>query len=171
TGFVGVVARETRTIPVVFANVSDPVGAGFVESLRRPGGNMTGLMSCEDSIAGKWLSMLKEASPSLKRAALLLDPTTTPHDYFFRPMEAVASSLGVSLVSSRIENPAGITHAIEALARESGSGFVVAPGSTVLRNRKLIITLAAQHGLPAVYPDRIYARDAGLMSYGVADLT
>jgi len=170
TGFVGVVARETRTIPVVFANVSDPVGAGFVESLRRPGGNMTGLMSFEDSIAGKWLSMLKEASPSLKRAALLLDPNTTPHDYFFRPMEAVASSLGVSLVSSPIENPAGITQAIEALAREPGSGFVVAPGSTVLRNRKLIITLAAQHGLPAVYPERIYALDGGLMSYGVADL-
>jgi putative ABC transport system substrate-binding protein len=170
TGFVSVVAREARTTPVVFANVSDPVGGGFVKSLSRPGSNMTGLMNLEDSIAGKWLSMLKEASPPLKRAALVLDPNTTPHDYFFRTMEAVAASLGVSLVSSRIENPAEITRAIESLAREPGGGFVVAPGSTVLRNRKHIIGLASQHGLPAVYPERIYALDGGLMSYGIADL-
>jgi putative ABC transport system substrate-binding protein len=170
TGFVAAVKRETSTIPVVFANVSDPVGSGFAASLARPGGNLTGMLLFEAAIAGKWLAMLKEVSPRLKRVAFMIDPKTTPFDYFFPPSEAVARSLAIDLVSSRVENVAEIERALESIAREPDSGFVVTPGSTMLRNRNLMISLAARHGLPAAYPERVYAIDGGLMSYGTADL-
>jgi putative ABC transport system substrate-binding protein len=153
TGFVTAVARETRTIPIVFANVSDPVGSGFVASLPRPGGNLTGLLLFEGEIAGKWPAMLKEVSPRLKRAALMIDPQTTPFDYFFRPAETAAPSLAIELAANRVGNPADIERAIEAVAREPDSGLIIAPGSTMLRNRNLVIALAARHGLPAVYPE------------------
>jgi putative ABC transport system substrate-binding protein len=169
TGFVAVVARETRTIPVVFANVSDPVGFGFVKNLSRPGGNLTGLLLFEGAVAGKWLAMLKEVSPGLKHASLMLDPKVTPFDYFFRAAEAAAPSLGIALAAARVESPAEIERAIETIARAPDSGLFIAPGSTVLRNRRLIIELAARHRLPAVYPERIYAVDGGLLSYGIAD--
>jgi putative ABC transport system substrate-binding protein len=170
TGFVAAVARETRTIPIVFANVSDPVGSGFVASLPRPGGNLTGLLLFEGGIAGKWLAMLKEVSPRLKRATLIIDPQTTPFDYFFRPAEAAAPSLAIELGASRVGSPADIERAIEAIALNPDSGLIIAPGSTMLRNRNLVITLAARHRLPAVYPEQVYARDGGLLSYGTADL-
>ena len=169
TGFVTVVARETRTIPIVFANVSDPVGLGFVASLPRPGGNLTGFMLFEAEIAGKWLAMLKEVSPRIKRAALLIDPKVTPFDYFFRSAEAAAPSLAVELLPTRVESPAEIERAIESIAQLPDSGMFIPPGSTVLRNRHLIIALAARHRMPAVYAERIYAVDGGLMSYGIAD--
>jgi putative ABC transport system substrate-binding protein len=170
TGFVAAVARETRTIPIVFANVSDPVGSGFVASLPRPGGNLTGLLLFEGEIAGKWLAMLKEISPRLKRATLMIDPQTTPFDYFFRPAETAAPSLAIELAASRVGNPADIERAIEAVARDPDSGLIIAPGSTMLRNRNLVIALAARYRLPAVYPEQVYARDGGLLSYGTADL-
>ncbi len=107
TGFVTAVARETSTIPIVFANVSDPVGSGFVASLPRPGANLTGLMLFEAGIAGKWLALLKEVSPRLKRAALLIDPKVTPLDYFRRSAEAAAPSLAVDLVLSPCREPRG----------------------------------------------------------------
>jgi putative ABC transport system substrate-binding protein len=169
TGFVTVVARETRTIPVVFANVSDPVGAGFVASLPRPGGNLTGLTLFEAGIAGKWLAMLKEVSPRLKRAALLSDPQVSPFDYFFRSAETAAPSLAVELLPTRVGSSAEIERAIESIAQRPDSGMFIPPGSTVLRNRHLIIELAARHRVPAVYAERIYAVDGGLMSYGIAD--
>jgi len=170
TGFVGAVARATRTIPIVFANVSDPVGAGFVASLPRPGGNLTGLLNLEGAIAGKWLAMLKEISPRLKQARLLIDPQTSPFDYFFGPAEAAARSLDIELRPSRVGNAADTERALEAVALNADSGLIVAPGSTMLRNRNLVIALAARHRLPAVYPEKIYAKDGGLVSYGIADL-
>jgi len=170
TGFATAVQVETRTIPVVFTNVSDPVGSGFVTSLARPGGNFTGLTLFDSGIAGKWFAMLKEVAPRLKHGALVINPKNTSFDYFFRPTGAAAASLAVEIVASRVENPAEIEHAIESLARVPDSGFVVAPGSTMLSNRNLIIALAARHRLPAVYPERVYAIDGGLLSYGIADL-
>ena len=169
TGFVAAVAQATRTIPVVFTNVSDPIGSGFVTGLSRPGGNLTGLMLFEAGIAGKWLGMLKEISPRLRRAALMADPRTTPFDYFFRQAEAAAASLATELTASRVGSPAEIEKAIESMARGADSSVFIAPGSTMLRNRRLIIELAARHRVPIVYPERIYAADGGLMSYGIAD--
>jgi putative ABC transport system substrate-binding protein len=169
-GVVAAVQRETRTIPIVFANVSDPIGAGFVASLARPGGNITGLQLFEASVAGKWLSMLKEMNPRLKRAALMANPKTTSYEYFLRSVEAAASRLSIEVAASRVESPAEIEQAIESIARAPDSGLVIAPDGTMLRNRVLIIGLAARHKLPVVYPERIYASDGGLMSYGIADL-
>ncbi len=168
-GVVAAVQRETRTIPIVFANVSDPIGAGFVASLARPGGNITGLQLFEASVAGKWLSMLKEMNPRLKRATLMANPKTTSYDYFLRSVEAAAAKLSIEVAASRVESPAEIERAIESVARVPDSGLVIAPDGTMLRNRVLIIGLAGRHKLPVVYPERIYASDGGLMSYGIAD--
>ena len=169
-GVVAAVQRETRTIPIVFANVSDPIGAGFVKSLARPGGNITGLVLFEASVIGKWLSMLKEMTPGLKRAAIMANPKTAPYDYFLRSAEAAAPKLAIEIVPSRVESPAEIERAVESVARVPGGGLVVAPDQTMLRNRNLIIALAARHRLPAVYPERVYAADGGLASYGIADI-
>lgn len=170
TAFVAAVQRETRTLPIVFVNVSDPVGAGFVESLARPGGNLTGFMLFEGSVAAKWLAMLKEVSPGLKRAALLIDPRTSPYDYFLRPAEAAAASLGVEMMASRVGTRAEIEQAFDTVMRGRHGGILIAAGSTMLSNRDLIIELAARHRVPVVYPERVYAIDGGLMSYGIADL-
>jgi putative ABC transport system substrate-binding protein len=169
TGVVTAVARETRTIPVVFVNVSDPVGAGFAASLPRPGGNLTGMLLFDADLSGKWLSMLKEISPRLRRAVLMIDPKTTPLDYFYRPAEAVAPSLAVEIEPGLVGSAADIERAMEANGRIPGSGVVIAPGSTMLRNRDLVITLAIRHRLPGIYPESVYARAGGLMSYGIAD--
>ena len=170
TGFAAAVHRETRTIPVVFANVSDPLGTGFVESLARPGGNFTGLLLFENGVAAKWLAMLKEIAPGLRRAALIADPNVTPFEYFLRPAETVATTLGVEMVQSRVRTVTEVEAALDALATMPDSGFLVGPGSTMLRNRDRIIALAVRNRLPAVFPERVYAADGGLMSYGIADL-
>jgi putative ABC transport system substrate-binding protein len=170
TGFVAAVQRETRTIPTVFTNVSDPIGAGFVASLPRPGGNLTGLQLFEASVAGKWLSMLKEIAPHIKSAALTGNPKTTAFDYFLRTAEAAAPSLGIEVIANRIETTADIEGSMAMLAQKADRGLLFAPDSTIIRNRDLIIRLAAHHRLPAVYPERLYATAGGLMSYGVADL-
>jgi putative tryptophan/tyrosine transport system substrate-binding protein len=169
-GVVAAVKRETQTIPIVFANVSDPIGAGFVASLARPGGSITGMQLFEASIAGKWLSMLKEIAPQLKRAALMGNPKTTAFDYFLRIVEAAAPSLEFEVTASRVANVEEITRAIDSLASAKDAGLVLAPDSTNLRNRDLIIELAARHRIPAVYPERNYVLAGGLMSYGIADL-
>ncbi len=168
-GVVAAVKREAGAIPIVFANVSDPIGAGFVGSLARPGGNITGLQLFEASVAGKWLSLLKEMSLRLKRAALIGNPKTTAYDYFLRSVEAAAPRLAIEVVPSRVENAAEIERAIEAVARMPGGGLVIAPDQTMIRNRDLIIGLAARHRLPAVYPEAVYAAAGGLMSYGIAE--
>jgi putative tryptophan/tyrosine transport system substrate-binding protein len=159
--------RESRTIPIVFAGVSDPIGSGLVASLPRPGGNITGVMQYEASVTGKWLAMLKEIAPSLVRAALVANPkTATYYDYYVRAGEAVAPSLGIEPVPILVENVADIERAIESFASAPNSGLVLLPDVTTAVHRDLIIALAARHRLPAVYWDRSFVVAGGLMSHG-----
>jgi putative ABC transport system substrate-binding protein len=152
-------------IPIVFVAVSDPIGSGFVASLARPGGNLTGVMQYEASITGKWLAMLKEIAPGLTRAALMANPKVTAYDYFLGAAEAMASSLAIELVPSPVENAADIEHAIASFARVPNGGLVLPPDATTTSHRHLIIALAAQHRLPAVYSVRVFVTTGGLMSY------
>jgi putative ABC transport system substrate-binding protein len=158
--------RETRAIPIVFVNVSDPIGSGFIASLARPGGNLTGLLLYEASITGKWLAMLKEIAPHVTRAALLGNPKTIPYDYFLHAAEAVTPSLAMELVPSPVENAADIERAIKSFAHVPNSGLVLPPDVTTLIHRDLVIALAARHRLPAVYAVRVFVAAGGLMSYG-----
>jgi putative ABC transport system substrate-binding protein len=158
--------QETSTVPVVFVGNVDPVGSGFVASLAQPGGNLTGLMSLEASITVKWLGMLKEIAPKLKRAALVSNPKTIPYDYFYRAAEAGAPALGIELVPGRIENAADIERLFETFARTPEGGLIFPPDTTTVVNRERILALAAQHRLPAVYAFRAHVLAGGLMSYG-----
>jgi len=160
--------QETRAIPIVFVNVSDPIGAGFVTSLARPGGNLTGVLHYEASIAGKWLAMLKEIAPRLARAALVGNPKVmlTGYDYFLRAAEATAPSFAIELVSSHVENAADIERAIESFARVPNGSLILPPDSTTNVHRDLVIGLAARHRLPAIYTARLFVTAGGLMSYG-----
>ena len=158
--------RENGAIPIVFVGVADPVGAGFVASLSRPGGNLTGFLGIEASIAGKWLTMLKEIAP-ITRVALIANPKNI-FDYFVGAAEPVARSLSIELVPSRVENAAEIEHAIASFASgKPNGGLVLPPDATTSVSRDLIITLAAQYRLPAVYSFRLFVKAGGLMSYGV----
>jgi putative ABC transport system substrate-binding protein len=159
--------RESHAIPIVFLSVSDPIGAGFIASLARPGGNLTGLMQYEASITGKWLAMLKEIAPRLARAALVANPKTSPYDYFLRAAEALAPSLAMEIVPSPIENAADIERAISSFARVPNSGLLLPPDSTTIVHRDLIISLATRYRLPAVYALRVFVAAGGLMSYGI----
>jgi putative ABC transport system substrate-binding protein len=160
--------KETHTIPIVFTFVIDPVGAGFVASLPRPGSNLTGFMVFEPSVIGKWLEMLKEIAPKTTRVAVLANPKTAVYyDYLLHAAEAVAPLLGIELAAVRIENDAAdIERAIAAIASVPSSGMAVLPDSTTTVNRDLIIALAARHRLPAVYNGRLFVAAGGLMSYG-----
>ena len=157
--------RETRTIPIVFVAVSDPIGSGFVANLARPGSNITGLLYYEASIAGKWLAILKEIAPRLTRAALVADPKTTPYDYFLRGAKAAAPSLAIELLPSPVENAADIESVIESVARVPNGGLVLPPDATTIVHRDLIIALAARYRLPAVYALRDFVVAGGLMAY------
>jgi putative ABC transport system substrate-binding protein len=161
--------KETRTIPIVFTYVIDPIGAGFIASLARPGGNLTGIMAYEQSMVGKWLAMLKEIAPQTTRVALLGNPKTAVYyDYLLHGAEVAAPSLGIEVVPSRIENdPANIERAIAAVASMPNGALVGLPDSTVNVNSDLIITLAARYRLPAVYNYKYQVRAGGLMSYGI----
>jgi len=159
---------KTRTIPIVFVYVSDPVGAGVVASLARPGANTTGLLLYEESIAGKWLGMLKEMSPPLTQAALVGNPKGFTYDYFVRSSKAIAPALGIEVAPTPIENDAAaIEQPIAALARTPNCGLFLPPDITTDHYRDLIIALAARYRLPAVYPFRHFVTAGGLMSYGV----
>ena len=160
------VQRESRAIPIVFVSVSDPIGAGFVANLARPGGNITGMMQYEAGITGKWLAMLKEISPRLARVALVGNTKTTAYDYFLGAAEAAAPPLAIELESRRVETATDIEGAIGAFVRAPNGGLLLLPDSTVTSNRDLIIALAAHHRLPAVYPFRFFVTAGGLMSYG-----
>jgi putative ABC transport system substrate-binding protein len=166
TGAAAALQRESRTIPIVFVNVSDPIGSGFVASLARPGGNLTGVLHLEASIVGKWLAMLKEIAPRLTHAALLANRKTTPYDYFLQSAQAVTSSLAIDLVPSHVETAADIERAIETIARAPDSGLVLPPDVTTVTHRDLVIALAARYRLPAVYPLHVFVVAGGLMSYG-----
>src|SRR6266478_6749327 len=159
--------RESRTIPIVFAVVADPIGSGFIASLPQPGGNITGVMQYEASVTGKWLAMLREVAPGLVRAGFVANPkTATYYDYYVRAGEAVAPSLGIEAVRILVENVADIERAIESFAGAPNGGLVLLPDVTTAVHRDLIIALAARHRLPAVYWDRSLVAAGGLMSYG-----
>jgi putative tryptophan/tyrosine transport system substrate-binding protein len=167
TGMVAAVQRETSTIPIVFVGVSDPIGSGFVASLARPGGNLTGQMNYEESIVGKWLAMLKEIAPDVMRVAFIGNPKTSPFDYFLRGAQTEAPSLAITLVPGVVETDLDIRRTIESIASTSNGSILVASDPTTLAHRSVIIALAAQHRLPAVYPFRVFVTDGGLMSYTV----
>jgi putative ABC transport system substrate-binding protein len=158
--------RETRTIPIVFVNVSDPIGLGFIASLARPGGNVTGVLHYEATIIGKWLAMLREIAPHLARAALLANPKVSSYQYFLRSAQATAPSLGIDLTDSPVQTAADIERAIEELARRPNNSLILPPDATTIVHRDLIVALAAQHGLPAVYALKTFVVAGGLMSYG-----
>ena len=157
--------RETREIPIVFVGIPDPIGSGFVASLARPGGNLTGLLLYEESMGGKWLAMLKEIAPPLARVAVVANPKTNSFVYH-QAAEAAASSLGIELVSSPVETAADIERAIESFARVPNGGLLVLPDLTAVLHRDLIIALAARYRLPAVYQAGFWVAAGGLMSYG-----
>jgi putative ABC transport system substrate-binding protein len=160
--------RETRIIPIVFAQAPDPVGGGFVTSLARPGGNVTGFSQYEYVIAGKWLELLKQISPSITRASVIHDPVNPASAGYIRAIQGVAAPLGVQVTPAPVRNEDDVDRAVGALAtHQSNSGLIVAPGPSASMLRERIIALAAQHRLPAVYPFRYFATDGGLASYGV----
>jgi putative ABC transport system substrate-binding protein len=167
TPVVAALQRESRGLPIVFVYVSDPVGFGFVESLARPGGNLTGLLLYEASIIGKWLAMLREVAPRMARAALVGNPKTPTYDFFLRSAEAIAPSLGIELVPSPVETASDIERVIESFARAPNGGLLLPPNNTTVLHRDLIIGLAAQYRVPAVYAFRDFVAAGGLMSYGV----
>ena len=159
--------RETRTIPIIFVGVADPIGAGLITNLARPGANLSGLLSYEDTITGKWLAMLKEIAPHLDRVALVANPKTGPYDYFMRAARVVAPSLAIEIVPGPIDSEIDIEKKIASLAQMMNSGFMITPHATTVTHRDLIIALAARHHLPAVYFSSSYVSAGGLMSYGI----
>jgi putative ABC transport system substrate-binding protein len=169
TPVVAALLRETRTIPIIFTTVADPVGSGFVASLAHPGGNATGFINLEASLGGKWLELLKEITPHVTRVAFIFNPQTAPGagSYFLRAFEAAAASFAVQPIMTPVHDSAEIEAAITALAREHSAGLVVMPDIFTSTNRSRIISLTALHRLPAIYPFRYMALDGGLISYGV----
>jgi putative ABC transport system substrate-binding protein len=161
------VQRETRTIPIVFANVADPVASGIVPRLNQPGGNVTGFATFEPSLAGKWLELLSEIAPGLKRAAIMFNPDINPVSVYFMPsFETAARSLKVEAITAPIRSDAEIETAIIALGREPGGGLVVTADAFVVARRAPIILAAARNNVPVVYLLSEYVRDGGLLSYG-----
>ena len=160
--------RETQTIPIVFAPLSDPVGDGFVASLPRPGGNITGFISQEDTMAGKWLELLTEIAPGVKRVAAMFNPNNAPGGglYVLPAFEAAARSFKVAPIKAPIYSVAEIETVITSLGREPGGGLVVMPDTFVESHRADITLLAARNNVPTVYPGSVWARDGGLLSYG-----
>ncbi|MGA9512030.1 MAG: ABC transporter substrate-binding protein [Pseudolabrys sp.] len=161
----GPMQQATQTIPIVFVNLADPVGAGFVQSLARPGGNATGFTNYEYSMSGKWVELLKQIAPNVKRVAILRDPTSAAGIGQFSAIQSAAQSLGVNLTPVSVRDAGEIERGVAAFARSDNGGLIVTSGGTAFR-RDLIIGLASRHKLPAVYPFRYYAKDGGLITYG-----
>ena len=164
---VGPLLQATRTVPIVFPVVIDPVAAGFVDSLARPGGNATGFMSIEYSMGGKWLELLKQIAPSVTRAAVLRDTTQGGGISQFAAIQTGAPSFGMEVNPVNVRDAGEIERAVTAFSRAPNGGLVVASGSGVFRHRNLIITLAARHKLPAVYSQRLFVAAGGLAAYGL----
>ncbi len=160
------ILQATRTVPIVFAIVSDPVGSGFVESLSRPGGNATGFMMFEYSLNAKWLELLKEIAPGVTRAAVLRDPTNPTGIGQFAVIQSVAPSVGVEVSPVSLRDAGEIERAVTAFTRFGNGGLIVAASALANLHRDLIIALAARHKLPAVYFERTYVASGGLISYG-----
>jgi putative tryptophan/tyrosine transport system substrate-binding protein len=164
------ILQETRTIPIIFANVSDPVGSGFVNSLARPGGNVTGFNNLEGSLSGKWLDLLKEIAPRINRVAILFNPATAPYSkYYLNPLKAAAARLGVQAIAAPIHDTSELETVFTALARTPNGGLIIMPDSFANVHRAQITSLAAQYRIPTVYPYRLF--DAGaLLMYGIDPL-
>jgi putative ABC transport system substrate-binding protein len=163
---VGPLLQANRTVPIVFANVVDPVGAGFVASMARPGGNTTGFTNYEYGMSAKWLELLKQIAPRVTRVAVMRDPSLTSGTAMLAAIQAVAPSFGVELIPVDVRDAGEIERAVTAFARGSNDGLIVVPNPTANFQRELIVTLAANHRLPAVYPYRYYITSGGLISYG-----
>ena len=158
--------RETRTIPIIFLPISDPVGAGFVESLPRPGGNVTGFINMEAGMGGKWLELLVEIAPRIKRIANLFNPDFAQNAYYLNSFEVAARLLKVEPITAPVHNEVEIEAIMTLLGREPAGGLVVMPDLFAFGHRPRIISLAALNKVPAVYYQPIFAKDGGLLSYG-----
>jgi putative ABC transport system substrate-binding protein len=167
-----IVQQETKSIPIVFAFVGDPVGSGFAASLARPGKNITGFANFENSIGGKWVELFKEIAPRAERVGFVFNPDAAPNVGFFHAAEAAAPSFGIKLAALAVRDASDVEQAVAAFAAEPDGGLIVAPHAVTLGNRKLLIELAARYRLPAVYSDRYFAESGGLVSFGnnAADL-
>lgn len=165
--------RATEKTPVVFALVSDPVGSGFVSSLPHPGGNITGFINLESSLSGKWIEILKEILPHVTRAALIYNPVTAPYyDYYFKPFEAAARASGIEPIAGAVHTTDDLQRAVSAIANRPDAGLAVMPDLFTGDNHRLIISLAAQNRVPAIYSYAYMVAAGGLISYGIdqADL-
>jgi putative ABC transport system substrate-binding protein len=164
---VAAIRQVTSTIPIVFVSVADPVESGFVESLAHPGGNITGFSNFEASMGGKWLEAIKQIAPGVTRVVALLQVETAANAGFLRTAQSAASSLGVTLTGTSVHNASEIETALMGLSGEVNCGLIVMPHPVTTANRELILKMAAQYRLPAVYPFRYYTAAGGLMSYGI----
>jgi putative ABC transport system substrate-binding protein len=162
--------KATRSIPVVFTWVSDPVGSGFVSNLAHPGGNITGFHNFEPAIGGKWLELLRQIAPGLRRVAVIHVPDIVPNVAFLRVVEAAAPASDITVTAGEVRNAADIERVLPAFAQDGGGGLIVTPSALTATRRDLIIALAARLGLPAIYSFRFYAASGGLMSYGIDQL-
>jgi putative ABC transport system substrate-binding protein len=162
-----IIALQRETIPIVFAFVGDPIGSGIVARFDRPGGNITGFANYEASMGGKWLELLSDIAPGLKRAAIMFNPETSPASFYVPSFETAARSLKVVPIIAALHSVAEIETAIIALGREPGGGLVVVPDPFTGTHRALIISAAARNNVSAVYYQSTFARDGGLLSYGV----
>jgi putative ABC transport system substrate-binding protein len=160
--------KQTRTIPIVFTGVSDPVGEHFVESLARPGGNVTGFTNVESSLTGKWLELLKEVAPGIKRVAFVFDPKLAPGEgsYYTRLIQTAAPNFAVAATALPVRGAAEIERTVSEFVRLPDSGLVVLPDATTVVNRGLIVAVAARYRVPAIYAFRFAVADGGLISYG-----
>jgi len=158
--------QVTKSIPIVFTRTSDPVGSGFVSNLAHPGGNVTGFHSFEPAIAGKWLEVLKELAPGVRRAAVVHHPDIAANVAFVRAAEAASSTFGATITSAAVRNAKDIEETITKFAQEPNGGLVVAPAPPTFNNRELVVALAARFRLPTVYSFRFFVTSGGLASYG-----
>jgi putative ABC transport system substrate-binding protein len=159
--------QETRTIPIVFLTVADPVGSGFIEHLARPAGNITGFTNFEPSIGGKWLELLKQIAPTLTRVAVVLHPETSVHLTMLRAVQAAGAPVGVTVTIAGVHNAAEIEHALTAFAAEPNGGLIILPHPVTSNHRELLIKLAENHRLPTIAAWKYIALDGALMAYGL----
>jgi len=162
--------RVTRTLPIVFVHVVDPVGAGFVRTLARPGGSVTGYMQFEYSVSGKWLELLKQIAPQVTQAVVLRDPSIASGIGQFAVIQSVASTYGLEVSAVDVRDAAEIENAVTPFARQQNGGLVVTSSAAAVVHRKPIIAIAAKHKLPAVYVERFFVADGGLISYGSSNV-
>jgi putative ABC transport system substrate-binding protein len=160
--------QQTRTIPIVFAMVADPVGSGFVANMSRPGGQVTGFATMEGSLGGKWLELLKEVAPRVARVAVLFNPTTaaTFAEYYLNPMKSASASFGVEVIAAPVHDTTELESVVARQAREPNGGLIVLPEAFLIGHRAEVTSLAARYSLPAVYPYRQFPEIGGLLSYG-----